>query len=100
MWNANCRGALAVCTTGRLADIICLPPGRPSRSTCTVPVLADNGVHGGSQQETLRTMRILIVDDEPNIRRTLRTTLEASGHAVEEAATGQDAQGLVEHQAF
>ena len=31
-------------------------------------------------------MRILIVDDEPNIRRTLRVALEASGHTVDEAA--------------
>src|SRR3954454_24507893 len=45
-------------------------------------------------------MHILIVDDEPNIRRTLRTALEASGHAVEEAATGQDALGLAERQAL
>jgi NtrC-family two-component system response regulator AlgB len=33
-------------------------------------------------------MRILIVDDEPNIRRTLRTTFEAIGHDVEEASSG------------
>jgi NtrC-family two-component system response regulator AlgB len=32
-------------------------------------------------------MRVLIVDDEPNIRRTLRVALEAMGHAVSEAAT-------------
>jgi NtrC-family two-component system response regulator AlgB len=45
-------------------------------------------------------MRILILDDEPNIRRTLRVALEAMGHAVEEAATGPHALGLVERQAF
>lgn len=35
-------------------------------------------------------MRILIIDDEPNIRRTLRLTLEAGGHGVDdvETATG------------
>ena len=33
-------------------------------------------------------MHILIVDDEPNIRRTLRIALEAMGHTVVEAATG------------
>ena len=36
-------------------------------------------------------MRVLIVDDEPNIRRTLRVAMEAMGHAVEEASTGREA---------
>src|SRR5215210_6919377 len=45
-------------------------------------------------------MRILILDDEPNIRRTLRTALEAMDHAVAEAAAGPQALGLVERQAF
>lgn len=36
----------------------------------------------------------LIVDDEPQIRRLLRLTLEASGYRVFDAATGQD--GLVQ----
>jgi NtrC-family two-component system response regulator AlgB len=39
-------------------------------------------------------MRVLIVDDEPNIRRTLRVTLEPMGHAVEEASSGPDALRL------
>ena len=37
---------------------------------------------------------ILIVDDEPQIRRMLRIVLEAEGHRVFDAATGQE--GLVE----
>lgn len=45
-------------------------------------------------------MRILIVDDEPNIRRTLRTTFEAIGHAVEEAGSVAEALGSVERHAF
>lgn len=36
-------------------------------------------------------MRVLIVDDEPNIRRTLRVALEAMGHAVSEAASAAEA---------
>ena len=36
-------------------------------------------------------MRVLIVDDEPNIRRTLRGALEAMGHTVDEAASGSGA---------
>ena len=41
-------------------------------------------------------MRILIVDDEPNIRRTLRVALEAMGHAVGEAVNGSEALRKVE----
>ena len=36
-------------------------------------------------------MRVLIVDDEPNIRRTLRVALEALGHGVEEAQGPREA---------
>ncbi len=35
--------------------------------------------------------RVLIVDDEPQIRRVLRTTLSAQGYEVQEARTGDDA---------
>jgi len=35
--------------------------------------------------------RILIVDDEPHIRRLLRTALDRAGYAVDEAASGQEA---------
>jgi len=43
-------------------------------------------------------MRILIVDDEPNIRRTLRVALEALGHEVAEASTGVEALRSIERQ--
>jgi len=43
-------------------------------------------------------MRILIVDDEPNIRRTLRLALESGGHAVEEAASVESALRRVERE--
>jgi len=45
-------------------------------------------------------MRILIVDDEPNIRKTLRIALDASGHAVEEAANRAEALRAVERSPF
>ncbi|MDG3007747.1 sigma-54-dependent transcriptional regulator [Paludisphaera mucosa] len=45
-------------------------------------------------------MHILIVDDEPNIRRTLRATFEAVGHAVEEAGSGAEALELVGRRSF
>ena len=41
----------------------------------------------------LPTKCILIVDDEPNVRLMLRTTLESSGYQVREAADGSGALG-------
>ncbi len=41
-------------------------------------------------------MRVLIVDDEPNIRRTLRLALEAVGHTVSEAASVAEALRVIE----
>ncbi|HYP12533.1 MAG TPA: response regulator, partial [Bryobacteraceae bacterium] len=37
------------------------------------------------------TARILVVDDEPQIRRVMRTALSAEGYQVHEAKTGEDA---------
>jgi DNA-binding response OmpR family regulator len=39
-------------------------------------------------------MKLLIVDDEPHIRQMMRMTLEAAGHDVVEAATGDEALSL------
>jgi len=36
-------------------------------------------------------LNILVVDDEPAIRRFLRTSLSAYGHTIEEAPGGEDA---------
>ncbi|HEY3917135.1 MAG TPA: response regulator transcription factor [Stellaceae bacterium] len=38
---------------------------------------------------TTRPVRILVIDDEPAIRRLLKTSLSAEGYEVEEAATGE-----------
>ena len=35
--------------------------------------------------------RVLVVDDEPQIQRALRTSLEAHGHQVRTAGNGQEA---------
>ena len=35
--------------------------------------------------------RVLVVDDEPQIRRSLRVALRANGYEIEEAATGEAA---------
>src|SRR5512136_428647 len=39
----------------------------------------------------MSTAKILVVDDEPQIRRMLRTTLTASGYQVSDARTGEEA---------
>ena len=43
---------------------------------------------------------VLVVDDEPALRKTLRSSLSASGFAVAEARTGEEALGVVQQQAF
>ncbi|MCS6986498.1 MAG: response regulator transcription factor [Sphingomonadaceae bacterium] len=45
-------------------------------------------------------MRILIVEDEPNLARQLRRTLEASGYAVDVAPDGEEGQFLGETEAY
>jgi NtrC-family two-component system response regulator AlgB len=45
-------------------------------------------------------MRVLIVDDELNIRKTLRVALESMRHAVEEAAGMADAVKAIDRQRF
>jgi two-component system KDP operon response regulator KdpE len=47
-----------------------------------------------SENPTKPSTVALVIDDEPQIRRLLRVTLEANGYAVFDAATGQD--GIVQ----
>jgi len=44
----------------------------------------------------MRDLRVLIVDDEPDIRATVSAMLEIEGYAVAEAANGADALAAVE----
>jgi DNA-binding NtrC family response regulator len=46
------------------------------------------------------TPRILIVDDEPNVRLVFRTALESAGYAVSEARDGQEALELIHGNSF
>jgi len=46
------------------------------------------------------TGRILVVDDEPQIRRVLRATLTAQGYEVQDARTGEDALDSVRNSRF
>lgn len=43
---------------------------------------------------------VLVVDDEPSLRKTLRASLTASGFNVEEARTGEEALGAVQQRLF
>jgi DNA-binding NtrC family response regulator len=46
------------------------------------------------------TSRILIVDDEPNVRLVFRTALESAGFAVSEARDGREAMTLIHEHTF
>ncbi len=48
----------------------------------------------------MNTGRILVVDDEPQIRRVLRTTLSAQGYEVFDVRTGEDALLAIRDQRF
>lgn len=43
---------------------------------------------------------VLVVDDEPALRKVIRASLTASGFQVEECGTGQDAVGVVQQHRF
>jgi two-component system, OmpR family, KDP operon response regulator KdpE len=49
---------------------------------------------------SLQPASVLVVDDEPSLRKTLRTSLTASGFAVEEARSGEEALGAVQQHLF
>src|ERR1700730_291010 len=48
----------------------------------------------------LQSTSVLVVDDEASLRKALRTSLTASGFAVEEARTGEEALGTVQRHPF
>ena len=48
----------------------------------------------------MNTGRILVVDDEPQIRRVLRASLSAQGYEIHEARTGEEALMAVREQRF
>ena len=48
----------------------------------------------------LQSNSVLVVDDEPSLRKALRTSLTASGFAVAEARTGEEALGTVQRHPF
>lgn len=53
-----------------------------------------------STSPMLSPIRVLLVDDEPAIRRALRTSLAEMGFSITEASRGEEAIQLVQSQAF
>jgi two-component system KDP operon response regulator KdpE len=47
-----------------------------------------------------RPVKVLVVDDEPGMRRALSAALTASGRVVEDASTGEEAMKALRQQAF
>jgi two-component system KDP operon response regulator KdpE len=47
-----------------------------------------------------KTFSVLVVDDEPALRKVIRASLAASGFAVEEAGTGKDAVAAIRQRPF
>lgn len=47
-----------------------------------------------------KTFSVLVVDDEPSLRKVIRASLAASGFAVEEAGTGKDAVAAIRQRPF
>jgi two-component system KDP operon response regulator KdpE len=43
---------------------------------------------------------ILVVDDEPSLRKVIRASLAAGGYTVEEVGTGTEAVGLLQRRSF
>jgi two-component system KDP operon response regulator KdpE len=47
-----------------------------------------------------KVFSVLVVDDEPSLRKVIRASLAASGFAVEEAGTGKDAVAAIKQRPF
>src|ERR1035438_7034105 len=47
-----------------------------------------------------RQFKVLVVDDEPSLRKVIRASLAARGFTVEEVSTGNEALGLVQAHPF
>ena len=47
-----------------------------------------------------KTFSVLVVDDEPSLRKVIRASLAASGFAVDEAGTGKDAVDAIKQRQY
>ncbi|MEW5928765.1 MAG: ATP-binding protein [Gemmatimonadota bacterium] len=69
-------------------------PGRGAAFAVDLPRTPGSAGRGASPQAT-RPLRVLVVDDEAPIRRSLARFLERRGHRVDEAADGREALALI-----
>ncbi|MDP1829228.1 MAG: ATP-binding protein [Archangium sp.] len=71
-------------------------PQKGSRFSLWFPATAPPAVKVGERDvPAVTSLRVLVVDDEPGIRRTVCRMLEAAGHRPAEASSGNEAIALV-----
>jgi signal transduction histidine kinase/CheY-like chemotaxis protein len=72
--------------------------GHGSRVTVTLPAAGRGAAVTAAPPTVLATapLRVLVIDDEPDVRATLVDMLEAQGHTVVQAPGGREGLGLME----
>ena len=65
---------------------------------CRIFRVADSG--GQSMTITSRPIHVLVVDDDPTLRKVFRTSLVSSGFAIEEARSGEEAVDILPQHPF
>jgi PAS domain S-box-containing protein len=81
-----------VSQAGGLIDVVSAP-GQGARFTLWFPEIAAPAAQ--AREDATRGKRVLVVDDEPGIRRAVSRMLVAAGHTTHEAASGNQAAALV-----
>ena len=84
--------AMDVCCAHEGLELTLAPHG--ARHLADVPIALPAG------REGLRGTRVLVVDDDPDIRALASVALSQDGHVVSEASSGREALALIDSQAF
>src|ERR1700758_1814697 len=82
-----------VCPTRRSAHAICT-------NNIAHCMIARGGCYKLLDPDIVNRMNILLVDDDANLRKSLRLALETMGHLVTEARDGSQAQEMVGRKVF
>jgi signal transduction histidine kinase len=80
-------------------------PGAGARFVLSLPIAEDPAATESARTvpgpaTARRRVHVLVIDDEPRLRRLLVEVLRAAGHDVEEAATGQEALSRLERGSY